>query len=326
MGVCQSLACDSSYEGESAMPVVTLFCGASSAPYLVATELGLVNDGKTDCSATLRNLATQGALEGRTVLFPGGTYLLGDADAGNNVRLVGEPSTVFRLAPGAKAVLSIKNRDRVTVEGIEFFGGGAANKPAAVGEENGVAMSNSWRVTLVDCYFRGFSKAGVYVTEQGASGDQRYYANLIIRGCRCEQNYYGIMLDVRAEYANVTGCACGQNRYGVFVGGGNNQFANCQFNVNTVGLREVGGKTDGVSYDNDSHNSFTGCQFNHNDTHSVVLDNAGTGIMFTGCQFFYGTMEFTGGTKGIVFSACEGGSWRHVSHQSGSVMYCNCFF
>ena len=176
--------------------------------------------------------------------------------------------------------------------------------------------------------FRGFDKTGLFVESQGAdtAAGNHYSYNLMINACRFEQSYYGMMFNVRAEYANVVGSIFGQNYWGAFVGGGNNQFSNCQFNSNQNGLREVGGTTDGVTYPNNSHNSFTGCQFNHNSSHSVKLDNVEVGIMFTGCQFFDGIMEFTGSTKGVIFTGCEGGTWRHYSRQTGQVMYTDCYF
>lgn len=298
--------------------------------YLIATNLGLINDGTTDNSATLQALVQDTNIQGRTIFFPKGTYIIGQVGLRSNLHFIGEPGTIFKLKNGSNSILVGNGINNVKFENIDFWGNGTTNRSSTLGTGIGLELSTSTRVTIDKCLFRGFGRTGLYVTNMGAGSGNEYSYNLMINTSRFEQSYYGMEFGVRAEYANVVGCTFGQNYWGAFVGGGNNQFSNCQFNNNQNGLREVGGTIDGVNYPNNSHNSFTGCQYNHNGNNNGIalkLDNCEVGVMFTGCQFFYGTTEFTGNTTGVIFTGCEGGgNWRHISNQTGKVMYTDCYF
>ncbi len=314
-----------------AIKEVYAIANSNILPFLVATDLGLVGDDATDNSNMLQSLVQRSDVQGKMLFFPKGTYIIGSVGLRSNLHFVGEIGTVFKLKDGSNNIFGSSGQNNIKFENIDFFGGETTDRPSVLGNKVGVSLSSSRRVSFENCMFRGFDKTGLYVANQGAAGNHTYSYNLFINACRFEQSYYGMMFDVRAEYANIVGSTFGQNYFGAFVGGGNNQFSNCQFNNNQNGLYEVGGTTNGVTYSNNSHNSFTGCQFNHNGNrnatgHSVLLENVEVGIMFTGCQFFDGIMEFKGSTQGVIFSGCEGGVWKHCSNQTGKVMYTDCFF
>lgn len=110
----------------------------------------------------------------------------------------------------------------------------------------------------------------------GAQSASQYYKIPILNNFKAYRNYIGIKNDVRGEYCQLNGCIAGENHIGYFTGGGNNMASNCQFNRNQNGAKIVGGVTDGVSYPNNSHASFTGCQFNHKIDESIRFENCGT--------------------------------------------------
>lgn len=282
-------------------------------------NFGVVADGVTDNTQTLQNIVNSNL--GKTIFFPSGVYLFSQLVIPSNTSIKGEVGSILKHSGKQNEAININNADNISISDIKIQGISSVNRLPNKGNKKGILLKGTSRVRLQNIAVVGFDDAGLFVTYQGADANTKYYQNLMVLGCRFEKNYHGIYFGTRAEYAIVSDTTCGENRIGILNSGGNNQFTGCMVNSNYDGFHEIG-----TGQPNSSHHSVTGCQFNHNGNYSLFIDGANVGVMFTGCQFFDGKIRFIGMTDGIIFTGCEGGTWQHISEQSGKVLFTSCYF
>lgn len=151
---------------------------------------------------------------------------------------------------------------------------------------NGTAQS----IHIKDCDFFNFSLAGIKLIQ--TLGDMKIARTVKITDCDFNGNYYGLLLDVRAEFHSVVGCNFSFNQIGCFVEGGNNYLSNCHFDKNKVGF-----VASGTANNNDTHGCVSNSSFNHNSNAAVMCVDTKGGFAFGNCMFY---------ESGIYISASRG--------------------
>ena len=283
----------------------------------------IVKDGSIDQTSLIQNIIDLHI--GEEIKVPTGTYLITHLNIPNGTFLKGEFNTIFKSFSETN-VIRILSGVNCLIENIHVLGVKEIVKPTVAGSQVGWYLDNCLSVTLNNCSASGCNDSGIKVKNTGAQSAPQYYKIPILNNFKAYRNYIGIKNDVRGEYCQLNGCIAGENHIGYFTGGGNNMASNCQFNRNQNGAKIVGGVTDGVSYPNNSHASFSGCQFNHNIDESIRFENLEVGYMLNGCQFFDGEIVFKGKTKGVIINGSEGGTWSINSDSKEQNLITNSFF
>lgn len=283
----------------------------------------IVKDGSVDQTSLIQNIIDSHI--GEEIKVPTGTYLITHLNIPNGTFLKGEFNTIFKSFSETN-VIRILSGVNCLIENIHVLGANEIIRPKISGTQVGWYLDNCLSVTLNHCSASGCNDSGIKIKNTGAQSAPQYYKIPILNNFKAYRNYIGIKNDVRGEYCQLNGCIAGENHIGYFTGGGNNMASNCQFNRNQNGARIVGGVTDGVSYPNNSHASFSGCQFNHNIDESIRFENVEVGYMLNGCQFFDGEIIFKGKTKGVIINGSEGGTWSINSDSKEQNLITNSFF
>ena len=188
---------------------------------------------------------------------------------------------------------------QVTIRDLQFRGtnNGKPGSEVTTGEYAIYLNDNSAAAlaTIDNCDFNGLTRAGILC----ASGKNNI-RSINVTNCRFSYCNKGIEFAENGEFANVTNCNFISNYCGVSVIGGNNKFAVCGFDANTIGFRltEVSGAST-----NDGHGSAVSCTFNHNTSYAIYAENIDNGYIFDACNMHYGDISITN-SKGIVFSNC----------------------
>ncbi|MCQ9627934.1 hypothetical protein HS141_13460 [Cetobacterium somerae] len=283
----------------------------------------IIKDGSVDQTSLIQNIIDSHI--GEEIKVPTGTYLITHLNIPNGTFLKGEFNTIFKSFSDTN-VIRILSGVNCLIENIHVLGANEIIRPKISGTQVGWYLDNCLSVTLNNCSASGCNDSGIKIKNTGAQSAPQYYKIPILNNFKAYRNYIGIKNDVRGEYCQLNGCIAGENHIGYFTGGGNNMASNCQFNRNQNGARIVGGVTDGVSYPNNSHASFSGCQFNHNIDESIRFENVEVGYMLNGCQFFDGEIIFKGKTKGVIINGSEGGTWSINSDSKEQNLITNSFF
>lgn len=283
----------------------------------------IIKDGSIDQTSLIQNIIDSHI--GEEIKIPTGIYLVTHLNIPNGTFLKGEFNTIFKSLSETN-VIRILSGVNCLIENIHVLGANEKVRPTTTGGQVGWYLDNCLSVTLNNCSASGCNDSGIKIKNTGAQSAPQYYKIPILNNFKAYRNYIGIKNDVRGEYCQLNGCIAGENYIGYFTGGGNNMASNCQFNRNQNGAKIVGGTTDGVSYPNNSHASFTGCQFNHNIDESIRFENVEVGYMLNGCQFFDGEIVFKGKTKGVIINGSEGGTWSINSDSKEQNLITNSFF
>lgn len=129
-----------------------------------------------------------------------------------------------------------------------------------------------------------------------------------IVGCQMYYCHVGIQTNYGGEYCRVIGCSVFNCYHGVENSSGNNKFIGCDFSSNTNGLM-IGLENAPEGYSsNNGHSTFTACTFNHsdsNDGYAIIVRDLLAGIVFEGCQFWYGKLYAIGCDTPMLFNGCE---------------------
>ncbi|MGL5544431.1 MAG: hypothetical protein ACRDB6_04875 [Cetobacterium sp.] len=283
----------------------------------------IIKDGSVNQTLAIQNIIDTHI--GEEIKIPSGTYLIDYLNIPNGTHLRGEINTIF-ISNLEDKVIRILSGVSCIIENIHVAGKNEVIRPTSKGNQVGWYLDGCLSVTLNNCSASGCNDSGIKIKNTGYSSSAQYYKIPILNNFKAFRNYIGIKNDVRGEYCQLNGCISAENYIGYFTGGGNNMVSNSQFNRNQNGAKVVGGTTDGVTYPNNSHASFTGCQFNHNIDDSIRFENVDVGYMLTGCQFFDGDIVFKGTSKGVIINASEGGTWSINSDSPNQNMISNCFF
>lgn len=274
--------------------------GTGSVPRTLASKLADVvfaedfrRADDADDAAAIQRILDQGLYCG---LRAGKTYYASGliARANTGIVCVGGRA-IIRVPTGVGAFGLHIDVDRFTLTGVNFDGGDTTDfksfPSASIGTRCGVIVGapfatgrNLNEVSLSDCDFYGFDKAGLWGREvmAGATlfGKKTSLHNLSAYRC-----FYGLWADQRFEYCCFTNCYAYECRTGIYNQGGNNSFSACQSNwCYDNFMLEYG--------DNDGHGQAVGCSFNHAyGGHNIFAKNIGNGFTFVGCSMWFGNIE-----------------------------------
>lgn len=202
---------------------------------------------------------------------------------------------IVQLAAGANKQALTIDVSNFTLKGVNFDGGDTTDfksfPAATIGTRCGVVVGavfgtgrNLKEVSISDCDFYGFDKAGIWGREV-MSGATIFGKKSSIHNVSAYTCYYGIWYDQRYEYVCTTNSYAYECRTGFYVQGGNNSFAACQANwCYDNFMLEFG--------DNDAHGQAVGCSFNHAfGGHNIFAKNVANGFSFVGCSMWFGNIE-----------------------------------
>lgn len=272
--------------------------GTSASPFN-----GLDSTGNTNVTAEFQRIINDNI--GKTLYVPDGVFWVDSLNLPSKTKIIGGQTFLKQKTLGNMFSIGV-DADNIWLESLILLGLNSADRPSTIDGEasRGIYINGSLRVCIKDLFISGFG-AGIEWSSTGYNAKQKYNYVANISNVNIEKCYYGLRANTRGEFFNIVGCRAGLCVYGAWIGGGNNMMANCQFNNNNHGAYLTGN-----NMDNHGHGSFTGCQFNHNrGGKSIWFNGVNIGYMVSSCQFFDGQILIEGNTKGVIFSACEGGKW-----------------
>lgn len=136
----------------------------------------------------------------------------------------------------------------------------------------------------------------------------------------------GIHIDYWSEFSRFTNIHTQRCSYGLINNGGNNNFLNCSFSGNTLGV--LMDNTDNKS-PNNAHGTMVACEVDHSDFNKGVgfrLINLKPGYVFSGIQLFFSDVEIED-CDGIQFANLNGGKNVNISVKGGGlVAFDHCIF
>lgn len=204
--------------------------------------------------------------------------------------------------------------------------------PSSVGTRHGVLFegnadaqtdpTTNYRSAVTNCFIRRFTGGGITMKNTGYEPG----ANLLISDCFVRNCGAGINIAYFSEFSRITNVTCQECRYGCIDNGGNNNFANCDFSSNYVGLLIDNSQDQSP---NNTHGSFVGCTFNHSgaNTGTAIRILKGTaGEIFTASQIFYGGIDIDE-SVGVRFIGANFGRNTPISVTDSSVVvFSDCTF
>lgn len=191
------------------------------------------------------------------------------------------------------------------------------------GEEGGTTYSRSMINNVWIKYFEG---GGITCTGTGVAID----SNMVISDCFIDHCGAGIYIPYYSEFHRICNCSCTYNWYGVVDNGGNNNFANCDFSGNKIGILIDNSSNQSP---NNAHGTFSSCSVNHSYSDAGVI-NEGVAIkilgskigeIFTGMQIFFGDIVIDD-CVGIRFVGANMGSVDMDISDSKVVTFADCTF
>lgn len=245
--------------------------------------------------------------KGGVVKLGKGTFILDNVILPDNTIVRGECENTIVKYNDSCAGDMLKMGNNCDIADLVFDGGNRTHPTVDTqeGDRTGLSINNKKRCKLRNLRATGFSKHGLYATEIGYNHE--HHQNLKIDNCDFEYNFLGILLDRRAEYAQLNNVNCGNNFLGCLNRGGNNSFSNSMFNSNVHGFMIQGG----ANYPNHGHSSASNCTFNHNLESGIIAKDVTIGYIFAGCQLFDGDLVLEN-SEGIWFTGGELGTFKVV--------------
>lgn len=233
-------------------------------------------------------------------LGPGDFYVTG-IEVPTNGALIGSGwGTRIILAESVTNGYAVKLTTNSFVKDLMIAGNSNSSsipRPESVGTRHGILFEGTadsesgavtyYRSNIENCMIRNFTGGGITLRNTGLSMS----SNLAISDCRIYWCGAGVNIAYFSEFSRITNVTAGECLYGCIDNGGNNNFANCDFSGNTVGL--LIDNSSGQSR-NSSHGSFVGCTFNHsgnNEGTAIRILGAIAGEIFTAAQIFFGKIE-----------------------------------
>lgn len=180
--------------------------------------------------------------------------------------------------------------DDASIQGI-FIDGNYGNLYVYMPKINKMTISN-------------FAGSGIHITRTGGAPlNSPTVTDCLIFWC-----FNGILCNYGGEYARVIGCSITKCFHGVDNSSGNNKFIGCDFSENTNALTcNPQNKPEGYTTNN-GHSTFSGCSFNHNNSntgYAFIIADLSNGLIFDGCQIWYGKIWCTDNESPVVFNACQ---------------------
>ena len=172
----------------------------------------------------------------------------------------------------------------------------------------GVGGEGKERCKISNCTIENFSGSGIKMRSTGPS----YKNHCLIDNCEIYGCSIGIDIHYSSEYHRISNCSIQLNWYGTLNNGGNNNFSNCDFSGNMVGI--CIDNTNNAA-PNNSHGTFSGCSVNHsygedesaNNGIAILLRKSNLGELFVGTQIFYGSIDIYD-CVGVRFESLNVGS------------------
>ena len=238
--------------------------------------------------------------------IPEGTYTIDSPlTIPSGTRLIGVVGRTIIQLGNALSCIRLVTRNDITIEGITFVGNSEITRVdislddvknrVGEGTKCGIYMEGTIKNVLIrNCRFKNFDLAGVqaYMT----SGDLTECYK--ISDCVFNNNWYGLLSDIRSEFNTIVGCSFNFNEIGAFIAGGNNAFSCCHFDKNGVGC-----VVSGTQQNNDSHGVISASTINHNLSASLYCVDVNNGFVFSGCNIFDGNIHIQN-CKGLNFTCC----------------------
>lgn len=272
----------------------------------------------------------------------------------SNTRITGVPGgTIFQLGNDCEICVELTgNIEDVIFEGITFVGKNPSTSRPDVPtiqevkeikgkniDENSYAKdcgiyihAGGWRITVENCTFKDFGYAGIKIDHTlSGSGGFRYAP--IVDKCRFYNNYYGVFVGERGEFANIGTCEFNKNVVGVCFLSSNTRIISCQMTQNYLfGLLFVGG------YENGGHTVIGDCEFVHNGfnsgnknypggrgTYDILLIDGGGGVTFSNCYIgIDGIMLHN--VSGFAFVGCQLICPVYIETAKGCNMFHDCMW
>ena len=136
----------------------------------------------------------------------------------------------------------------------------------------------------------------------------------------------GVNIPYWSEFNRFTNVHSHKCYYGLINNGGNNNFVNCCFSSNALGI--LMDNKDNQS-PNNTHGSMIGCMVDHsggNKGTGVRILNTHAGYIFTGCHFFFSKIEVID-SEGIIFSDQDAGKEEKILVSGGGlVIFSKCMY
>lgn len=220
----------------------------------------LIGDGTTDDSAGLVAILA-GVVEGVTLFFPQGTYVINGVFVENKVNFLSSGATI--LVTGNDVGIRFRNQTQgAFVEGFIFEGSGkASNKALNIGLS--FYQSKNWR--LFNCVFKDFSGRGLELASTYSGAGVANTSGGVVSGCVFTENNVGLFANTRGEYLLVSSSCFDNNSIAVKDAAGNNNFTGLNINYNSVGVSVENAVNEG-------HGIIANCNINHNSTAIKVVD------------------------------------------------------
>lgn len=230
-------------------------------------------------------------------LGPGVFYVTG-VEVPNLAQLSGcGLSTTLILAPSVAFGYTVKLKSYSSVSDMLIKGQSSNYTPqATVGARHGVLFEGNaddvnpttyYRSKITNLNISDFNGGGITCNNTGGSPA----ANLEVSDIFITRCDAGVNVAYFSEFHKWTNVCAQDCYYGCIDNGGNNNFCNCDFSWNQVGLL-IDNHLDQSR--NNSHGTFSACNFNHsggNTGTAIRILKASAGEIFTGCQIFYGSVE-----------------------------------
>lgn len=280
---------------------------------------------ETDMAGAIQTMLRQ---TGVCHLGPGRFIISTGIEVPDYGALIGSgPTTVLILSDGVTTGYAVKLNSYACVKDIRLAKKNSATyAPSAdVGSCHGILFEATGdastgatyeQVSIIDnCWIHGFNGGAITCSNTGIAP----YHNLLVSNCHIWQCDAGLYIPYRSEFhrfANVSVTRC---YYGCVDNGGNNNFTNCNFSADTVGL--LIDNSTGQS-PNNSHGTFSGCTFNHsggNTGTAIRLLGLTAGEVFTGAQIFYGAIDIQN-SVGVRFVGANIGRQVPISVTGSTVV------
>ncbi len=236
------------------------------------------DDGSDDSSALRKALAEGPGM----VMIDAGTYRFSEVTVPAGVTLAGTgPGTVIR--PAAKGIVFRQEGVRDwTIRDLTIDGGETGDWRERTDQgQVGIRILRCSHFLLADVTVVNFAGTGVDIERTGATTPITHGGN--IRGLTVRGNRVGVRFGVRAEYINATGLCCENNVTGCIVNAGNAKITDSNIISNLDGLVLEDG-------DNGSHGIISNCLLNHNNRYALLAREVKSGMVVSGCCFFYGSI------------------------------------
>lgn len=249
-----------------------------------------------------------------------GLFVVTGVEVPNYATLEGSGNrTTLRLDASVSDGYTVKLKTQSSIKNLRISGG--TEVPALsdnIGSRNGVVFEGTRvpnddtgttykRASIENCIIYFFSGSGILCAKTGTPLD----SNMIISDTFVYSCGAGLNIAFYSEFHRISNCTFQYCFYGCIDNGGNNNFANCDFSGNRIGVL-IDNSTDQST--NNSHGGFTNCTINHsiseagvaNEGTAIKLLKADKGEIFAGMQVFYGAIILDD-CVGIRFSACNFG-------------------